>query len=429
LTAILWILLVLGALWTAIPLIDRRYDLKKRGFEVAPGLLLWRTKRGLGLLDRIASSPKRLWEVFGIAGAAAGGILTVTVFLNLTDKAIGIIGAIISPPPAGGGVPGVVPIVPGWTVPLGMIPPFLIAIATVLLVHESAHGIVARRVGIPVKSAGLLVLAVIPGAFVEPDEEKMKKSPVSERLQVYGAGPFANILFGFLCLGILLALITPLPGLYVAGVFDNTPAGENLRPGMRLMEVGYAGEPGIEIRDYRDLDDFMKDTRPGDNIFVVTDSGNFRFTLRSYPAPGESLTLITEGGNVSVAFGIGGENNGFLGVSTPYYPVPKSKIAVDVFAGLIAFWKSPGLAGGGINRYSYDYRAPGFAIDLLKWMFVLNLGIGLFNLLPLKPLDGGHIAECLAEKASSRSAAKKVATVLSAISLSVLVVNLLAWVA
>lgn len=34
-------------------------------------------------------------------------------------------------------------------------------------------------------------------------------------------------------------------------------------------------------------------------------------------------------------------------------------------------------------------------IELFNWVFILNMGIGLFNLLPLKPLDGGHMLEVL----------------------------------
>ena len=34
-------------------------------------------------------------------------------------------------------------------------------------------------------------------------------------------------------------------------------------------------------------------------------------------------------------------------------------------------------------------------LELFQWICILNLGIGLFNLLPLKPLDGGHMFETL----------------------------------
>ena len=34
-------------------------------------------------------------------------------------------------------------------------------------------------------------------------------------------------------------------------------------------------------------------------------------------------------------------------------------------------------------------------VELFNWIAMLNLGIGLFNLLPLKPLDGGYMLEIL----------------------------------
>jgi membrane-associated protease RseP (regulator of RpoE activity) len=361
-------------------------------------MLMWRTKRGLGLLDRVANFSRRGWKAFGIAGMVVGCVFMVLIFLNLTDKAIKFIGAIEAP-----GAGGAMLVIPGITIPLVS---GVIALATVLLVHEPAHGIVARRVGLPVKSTGLFLLAVIPGAFVEPDEKKLKKSSVSKRLQVYGAGSLANILFGFLCLGILLTLVVPLPGLYIWGVGENTPAAnENLQPGMRLMEIGYGGSALVEISDYSDFDNFMEGTKPGDNIILVTDNRAFEIILKNHPT----------------------ENKGYLGVYL-VHSVPRSRFFSTAFTNLLIFWESPEVARWGINQYSYSYRAPDFVINLLIWMFILNVGIGLFNLLPLKPLDGGYITECLVEKASSRSTAKRVALVFSAISLVVIILNLLAWV-
>ncbi|MFB6217413.1 MAG: site-2 protease family protein, partial [Candidatus Aenigmatarchaeota archaeon] len=37
---------------------------------------------------------------------------------------------------------------------------------------------------------------------------------------------------------------------------------------------------------------------------------------------------------------------------------------------------------------------------LLNWIFILNVGIGLMNLLPLKPLDGGLMVEAVTERYS-----------------------------
>ena len=51
----------------------------------------------------------------------------------------------------------------------------IIGLCTVLVVHEFGHGIIARVEGVRIKSIGLALFAVIPGAFVEPDEEDVEK--------------------------------------------------------------------------------------------------------------------------------------------------------------------------------------------------------------------------------------------------------------
>ena len=400
-----WVLVVIALLvlfWMFLVLANRRYHLKKHGFTISPGVLMWRTKRGISFLDRAANFSRRGWKVFGIAGVVTGCAFMVLIFLNLTDKAIDFIGSIGAP--GVGAVGGVMLVVPGITIPLVS---GIIALATVLLVHEPAHGIVARRVGLPVKSTGLLLLAIIPGAFVEPDEKKLKKASISERLQLYGAGSLANILFGFMCLGILLALIVPLPGVYIWSVRENTPAeNANLQAGMRLMEIGYEENALVEISDFSDYDNFMSGTQAGDNIILVADNNTFWITLENHPY----------------------ENRGRIGVYL-VESAPRLRIFGTAFANLLMFWESPGAPRWWINQYSYDYRVPTFVIDLLVWMFILNVGIGLFNLLPLKPLDGGYITECLVEKVSSRSTAKRVIMAISVISLVLIILNLLAWLA
>jgi membrane-associated protease RseP (regulator of RpoE activity) len=63
-------------------------------------------------------------------------------------------------------------------------------------------------------------------------------------------------------------------------------------------------------------------------------------------------------------------------------------------------------------------------VDLLKWIFVLNLGIGMFNLLPLVPLDGGYMFRGLLELRMSRRRARQLSNSFSLFLLFILLVNL-----
>ena len=107
--------------------------------------------------------------------------------------------------------PSVSIIIPGVEMPGSSIYiPFvygLIALATVLVVHEFSHGIQSVGEKISIKSIGLLLFAIIPGAFVEPDEEELKNAKRSSRLRVYAAGSVANITLALIAM-LLISLIS-----------------------------------------------------------------------------------------------------------------------------------------------------------------------------------------------------------------------------
>lgn len=383
-----WLILVLlsvALLWAILYRLSRSYDLKKRGITIEGGMLMWRTKRGLWLIDRIARASRRGWFAFGTAAAIVGTILMVFVFVNLAANAV----MAVQRPEAA--VPGVRFVIPGITVPLVA---GLIAIASVLVVHEVAHGIVLRAQGLPAKSVGLLLLLVIPGAFVEPDEKKLNASPVPKRLRVFGAGSFANVIFAFLCLGIILLALAPKPGVYVLGVRENGPSQGILEPGMRLYEIN-----GVTLEGEEDYYKLMRNILPGENLTVLTDRGSFVITAGKHPR----------------------ENMGDLGV------LPISAISRSSFANPLTIFEVAILELFGypvFHPYAYASRLPWGLVDVLKWMFLLNGGIGLFNLLPAVPLDGGYIFRGLMEWLGSAKLAKKASYALSILVLAILVINI-----
>ncbi len=385
-----WVLVALALLalfWASLVLVNRRYRLEKHGFTITPGMLMWRTKRGLRFIDRVAKSSKRGWRTFGTVGAAIGIFLMAFILFNVAFNAAI---TLTQPTQALPGVRFVLPgVVPGLTI-FG----WLVGIASVLFVHEFAHGFVLRAQGLKTKSVGGMLLVVIPGAFVEPDEKQLKKAPILKRLRVFGAGSFANILFAFLCLGILLLLLVPKPGIYVYGFAENYPAENVLDPGMRILEID-----NVPINTYEDFYSFMDNTQPGDNIQISTDSENFRIELAKRPE---------------------NENKGYLGVST-ISARSHSEFANPLFDMGVMMLVLTGRPE--FHPYVYDARVPWGLIDLIKWMFVLNLGIGLFNLLPMVPLDGGYIFQGMVERASSKRTARRVSHALSIIVLALLIVS------
>ncbi|NVK29463.1 MAG: biotin/lipoyl-binding protein [Gammaproteobacteria bacterium] len=67
------------------------------------------------------------------------------------------------------------------------------------LLHESAHALAARYVGVHVKKIGVMILILAPIPFVDASEAVMNPSKGS-RLMIILAGMMSDILLGFLCI-------------------------------------------------------------------------------------------------------------------------------------------------------------------------------------------------------------------------------------
>ena len=65
-------------------------------------------------------------------------------------------------------------------------------------------------------------------------------------------------------------------------------------------------------------------------------------------------------------------------------------------------------------------------MELFQWIFTLNLGIGLFNLLPMKPLDGGKMLEVLLSYRLDESKYKPLVNSLSVIMALIIIFNIVA---
>lgn len=381
-----WALLFIAAFWTIVLYLNRSFDLKKRGITIESGMLMWRTKRGLSFIDSVANASKGGWRAFGTAAAIIGFILMIIFFIFLVLNAV----IIVQRPEIS--VPGARFVIPGVTIPLVY---GLIAIFSVLVVHEFAHGFVTRAQNLRTKSIGLLLFLVIPGAFVEPDEKQLKKAPISKRLRVFGAGPFANILFAFICLCILMLALSPNPGVYIFDTVENGPSENILLPADRLLQIN-----GTPITIAEDFDGFMKTTRENDNLEVLTNRGTHFITLGQHPE---------------------NENRGYLGVFS-ISAISRWQFVNPLFA---VYYTYEELFRGSpvLHPYCYDAYLPWALLRLLEWMFFLNLAIGLFNLLPTKPLDGGYIAAGVVERVTSARTARYVSYVLGVVVLFFLIIN------
>lgn len=404
---IYWLVIFLAVFWAVLLALNKWLDLEERGAEIGPGMMLWRTNWGIELLDKIASISKRTWLIFGISGAFIGVFLMIRTFSLLFRNAFSIISSLTAEGVSGAAsaAGGVAPIIPGITTPLVS---GLIAIGVLVIVHELSHGIVARRANMKVESTGFGILAFLPLAFVEPDEEELESASFSDKLQVFAAGSFSNIIIAVLCFILILLLVNPLSGLFIYSVAENTPAENTFRPGMKFTGIGYEGGSIENIQTHSDLDSFLENTKPGDNVVITTaEEGSFDLTLGQRD----------------------NENIGYMGIGFVWSNSEREELSQFTTI-LFKFWEQPGPSNLLMrimfvpDNYSYEFYVPGFVLTALAWILIFNLGVGMFNLLPLLPLDGGKILSTLFEKVSSKSVSKYLTWTVSGISLFLILLNL-----
>ena len=359
--------------------------IKRKSLDVqAKFIILYRMKFGLKLMDKAVKKFREWIVLLGYIGTGLGfiGMIFITYILikNLYDLFVN---------PAA--TSGVSLVLPGVNVPgLGVLPfwYWIIAIFLIALIHEFSHGIVARSHNIKVKNTGLVLFGPILGAFVEPDEKNLRKQSDIKQYSVLAAGSFSNIILGLAAVLLLNLVFMPLQ----MGMVDSTGftfddyAGEEYPFAKAGIEPGtlITGINEVETLEFMDFSDELNRFKPGESVTVVTPEKEFPITLGENPD------------NVKKPFlGINNIHNEF-----------EVKEAYKNGA-----WQAL-------------YTVIAWVNGLLRWLFLLSLGIGLFNLLPLPIVDGGRMAQVFLHKLRGPEKGEKNYKAISLFLLLVLVLNL-----
>lgn len=195
---------------------------KRIGVSLYGPIMFFRTKRGLETIAR-AGSRRRFWRAYG--GLCIGVILLsmVLIVLFLFWETYGVLTAPTSPDADGIrlGPLSIDTVVLGYYLVFGLV--------VSVLVHEFAHGALASAEKIRLDAVGLLLLIVPLGAFVELNDDDLKKAKRTSRLGVYATGPATNMFAAAICLAVLVwglgPAIDPIsPGALVTDIARDSPA-------------------------------------------------------------------------------------------------------------------------------------------------------------------------------------------------------------
>jgi len=285
--------------------------------------------------------------------------------------------------------------IPGVNQAIPITAAVIIGLVLTMVIHEFGHAILARVEDMRVKSMGLLIAVIPIGAFVEPEEEDVEAAKGMPKIRMFGAGITNNIVIGLACFVVMFLLVgmaTPLPTPLVQGVYQDYPAAEAGLPGYSVItEIN-----GIPVTSQEEVSAIMDGTQPGEMVtLTATKDGvesTYTLTLDEWP---EVLN--------------GDQDSGFMGVY--YYSAPAVKEHIGNIAnlGLLAplyltiapidafiqgnTQQLAILLADTPEQLAWEEPFPFFwgTVHLLFWTGWFNLLVGMFNAIPIVPLDGGHM--------------------------------------
>jgi membrane-associated protease RseP (regulator of RpoE activity) len=328
----------------------KKVQLQKIFFPVIYAIL-YRTNIGLKQMDRAGKKQRELIRFLAYCGIGFAFVGMVFISASIIKT---IFDFLMSPKTA---ETGMMLVLPGTSIPgIGYLSfwHWIIAIFILALVHEFSHGVVARAHNVEVKSSGFAFFSIIapifPAAFVEPDEQKLQKQPDIVQYSVFAAGPISNIALALIFMLIASFILTPIEknitepvGFSFSVVPGDFPAAKSGMPsGMVVTAVN--GEPVTDSN--LALEKLHYCMKPGDPIAFTLQNGT-TYTLITTASPADNKTA-------------------YIGVVNV-----KNEIRMKPGHSKAFFWFK----------------------DLIKWNYLLNLFIGLANLLPLGIVDGGRMLQ------------------------------------
>jgi membrane-associated protease RseP (regulator of RpoE activity) len=341
----------------------------------------------------------------------------------------------------------------GWLI-------FLFALLFSVMLHESGHFVTAKRFGMKATKYFLGfgptlwsttrgeteygIKALPLGGFVkiigmtsmddvDPEDEprSFRRAPGWQRLIVLAAGSFMHfvlalvLIFGLALavgiqndnttqLGTVATCVPPSDQALVNGTAC-TASDAKSPAALAGLKVGdqVTSFDGTKVTSWKQLSTAIKDVKPGSAVTLTVDRGGHPVTVRT--------TLAT----------VPGRSGGYLGIAATWVFQPTSPLGAIRYAGsafsqvitgsahalaqlpsaipkLFAKNRST-TAAGNVSSVVGAARATGQAVAAnVGWQYKvsfvllliasLNIFVGVFNLLPLLPMDGGHVAVVIWER-------------------------------
>ena len=296
----------------------------------------------------------------------------------------------------------------------------VVVLAVLIVVHELGHFLTARLVGVRVEKFSIgfgrkvygwrrgeteYMLSWVPlGGYVkfygddpdvdvEDEKDSFLNQEVWKRLLIVAAGPVSNILLAIVIASAAAMIGLPEGSRIIDTVKENSPAMEaGLTPGDRIEAIN-----GVPMESWGQVRETIQGL-PGKDveIEVLRESGE-RVSLTIVPEVRKEKTI--DGKEITI---------GLIGV-TPRQVIKSYPPGEAIIKGAVWTWNISALtvwsiakmvsrdipadqiAGPiGIMKIAGEAAELGF-VNLLIFIAIISVNLGILNLLPIPILDGGHI--------------------------------------
>jgi len=329
---------------------------------------------------------------------------------------------------------------------------FLLILGLLIIVHEFGHFIVAKKLGVRVEKFSFgfgrriltkkknhteYTINLIPlGGYVKlagdsveefknnPDEY-LSKSP-SQRCQIIFFGPLLNYVLGFLCFWLIFFIGYPTLTTKVGGLIDGFGAKDaGIQVGDKIVAVD-----GKRVDFWEDLQKAIQTKKAATKVLlsVLRDSQEYTLEVKIKEkrlddalgqkrnvgligiTPKDEIIKVKHGFLESFVLGI----NKTLDLTVLTY-----KALWRMITGKLSMAES---ITGPLGIFYITSKAASLGmIALLHLVAVLSVSLGIFNLLPLPVLDGGHIVLLAIEKIRGRHLSIKAERVITQIGFTLIV--------
>jgi regulator of sigma E protease len=306
---------------------------------------------------------------------------------------------------------------------------FVLILMSLVLVHEAGHMVVAKWCGMRVERFSIFfgkpiwsfrrgeteygvgwlplggyvkITGMTRGEEIPPEVEPRAyyNMPAWRKVATISAGPAVNIVLAFLIFA----------AIFWIGVPVGHPTVESVNPGTAAARAGLQADDrfiavdGVSVEeDVGRLLQELQSGTPGDRVVLTIERDG---KITRLPA---ELQLLedADGRRTGLGFNPGVEEGPTVrygplgglekGWDFTYFVLEAN---VEVFGDIFTSEEAREQVSGpvGVGHVFNEISGEGLS-TLLRFVGVVSLALGLFNLLPIPPLDGGHILFALIEKA------------------------------